>query len=49
MVLHTGESSILGYQVNEMIDGVVCFTCKVDGPITLLCNSDSLNRSTMNS
>ena len=47
MILHTGESSILGYRVNEMIDGVVYF--RVDGPITLLCNSDSLNRSTMNS
>lgn len=34
-------SSVLGYQMNEMIDGVVYR--KVDGPISYFCNLSTLN------
>lgn len=36
------ESSVLGYQMNEMIDGVV-YRFVVDGPISYFCNLSTLN------
>ena len=36
------ESSVLGYQMNEMIDGVV-YCSVVDGPINYFCNLSTLN------
>lgn len=35
-------SSVLGYQMNEMIDGVV-YCSVVDGPISYFCNLSTLN------